>query len=106
MKGFRYFAMYMRGREEMVLSVLNQPLVRFFCLTDLMTNVSSHPGHLDESIVIFRGPRSNFSILFHFFIKKHASKQNSPDLMPHFAASHLGLFCLPIFHKKDARLKV
>ena len=28
-KGFRYFAMYMRGREEMVLSVLNQPLVSF-----------------------------------------------------------------------------
>ena len=26
-KGFKYFAMYMRGREEMVLSVLNQPLV-------------------------------------------------------------------------------
>lgn len=25
-KGFKYFAMYMRGREEMVLSVLNQPL--------------------------------------------------------------------------------
>ena len=27
-KGFKYFAMYMRGREEMVLSVLNQPQVR------------------------------------------------------------------------------
>ena len=24
--------------------------------------------------------------------------------MPHFAASHLGLFCLPMSHKKDARL--
>ena len=29
-KGFKYFAMYMRGREEMVLSVLNQPLVSYF----------------------------------------------------------------------------
>jgi hypothetical protein len=28
-KGFKYFAMYMRGREEMVLSVLNHPQVRF-----------------------------------------------------------------------------
>ena len=28
-KGFKYFAMYMRGREEMVLSVLNQPLVSY-----------------------------------------------------------------------------
>ena len=26
-KGFKYFAMYMRGREEMVLSVVNQPQV-------------------------------------------------------------------------------
>ena len=26
------------------------------------------------------------------------------DGAPHFAASHLGLFCLPMFHKKDARL--
>ena len=24
--------------------------------------------------------------------------------MPRFAASHLGLFCLPMSHKKDARL--
>ena len=24
--------------------------------------------------------------------------------MPHFTASHLGLFCLPMSHKKDARL--
>ena len=28
----------------------------------------------------------------------------APDGTPHFAASHLVLFCLPISHKKDARL--
>ena len=28
-KGFRYFAMYMRSREEMVVSVLNEPQVIF-----------------------------------------------------------------------------
>ena len=28
----------------------------------------------------------------------------APDGMPHFAASHLGLFCLPMSHKKNARL--
>ena len=28
----------------------------------------------------------------------------APDGMPRFAASHLGLFCLPMSHKKDARL--
>ena len=26
------------------------------------------------------------------------------DWMPHFAALHLGLFCLPMSHEKDARL--
>ena len=28
----------------------------------------------------------------------------APDGTSHFAASHLGLFCLPVSHKKDARL--
>ena len=29
----------------------------------------------------------------------------APDGTPQNAASHLGLFCLPLSHKKDARLK-
>ena len=28
----------------------------------------------------------------------------APDETPHFAASHLGLFCLLMSHKKDVRL--
>ena len=28
----------------------------------------------------------------------------SPDGMPRSAASHVGLFCLPMSHKRDARL--
>ena len=28
----------------------------------------------------------------------------APDGTPHFAASHLGLFCLPMSHIKDGRL--
>ena len=28
----------------------------------------------------------------------------APDGMPRFTASHLGLFCLPMSNKKDARL--
>ena len=27
----------------------------------------------------------------------------APDGTPYFAASHLGLFCLPMSYKKDAR---
>ena len=29
----------------------------------------------------------------------------APDGTPRSAASHLGLYCLPMSHKKDARLK-
>ena len=57
-----------------------------------MTNGVSHCYHLDESTFIFRCIRSNFSFLFPFFDENR------------FAASHLGLFCLPMSHKKDARL--
>ena len=32
------------------------------------------------------------------------AKRIAPDGMPRFAASYLGLFCLPMSHKKDARL--
>ena len=28
----------------------------------------------------------------------------APDGLPRFAASHLGLLCLPVSHKKDIRL--
>ena len=30
--------------------------------------------------------------------------RGDPDQMPHFAASDLGLRCLPMSHKKDTRL--
>ena len=71
-----------------------------------MTNGLSHVYHLDETTFIFRDIRSNFSFLFHFncFDENHVSKQNGPDGTPCFSASHLGLFCLPMSHKKDVRL--
>ena len=55
-------------------------------------------SHLDESTLILGA----FFILISFFDKIFVSKQNNPRW--HFAASHLGLFCLPMSHKKDARL--
>ena len=69
-----------------------------------MTNGLSHPYHLDESTFIFRGIRSDFSFLFHFSIKFMKANRIAPDGTPHFCASHLGLFCLPMSHKKDDRL--
>ena len=44
-------------------------------------------------------------IFISFFDEIHKSKQNSPDGTPRSAASHLGLFCLPMSHKKDAMLR-
>ena len=69
-----------------------------------MTNGLSHPYHLDESTFIYRGIRSDFSFLFHFSMKFLQANRIAPDGTPRFAASHLGLFCLPMSHKRDARL--
>ena len=64
----------------------------------------SHPYHLDESTLIILGASG---VIFHFYFifrEKHVSKQKSPSGKQCFAASHLGIFCLPMSHKKDARL--
>ena len=90
-----------------------------------MTNGLSHPYHLVESTLIFM---SNFSFLFHCSMKfvlanriapdwtprfanriapdgkPRFANRIAPDEPPRFAASHLGLFCLPMSHKKDAKL--
>ena len=69
-----------------------------------MTNRVSHPYHLDESSFIYRGTRSYFSFLFLFSMKINIANRIGPDGTPPFAASHLGLFYLPMSHKKEARL--
>ena len=47
---------------------------------------------------------SNFSFLFHLSMKIISANRIAPDGMRRFATSHLGLFCLPMSHKKDASL--
>ena len=47
--------------------------------------------------------RTSGVIFISFFDENPVSKRNSPDVTPHFAASHLGLLCLPMKNKKDAR---
>ena len=66
----------------------------------LVTNGLSNPYHLDESIFNFRGFGINFSFSFHFPMKIMAANTIAPDGTPRFVASHLGLFCLPMSHKK------
>ena len=70
----------------------------------LVTNGLSHPYHLDESTFIYMGIRSGFSFLFHFLMKIMSANRIAPDGMPRLAASNLGLFCLPMSHKKGTRL--
>ena len=73
-------------------------------LYPLVTNGPSNRYHVDESTCIFRGIGSIFSFSFHFSMKIMSANRIAPDGTPHFAASHMGLFCLPMSHKKDARL--
>ena len=46
-----------------------------------------------------------FIFLSHFSLKYLCANRIAPDGTPHSAASHLGLYCLPMSHKKDVRLK-
>ena len=43
-------------------------------------------------------------LLSHFSMKFLCANRISPDWTPRSAASHLGLCCLPMSHKKDAGL--
>ena len=69
-----------------------------------MTNGLSHFYHLDESTFIYRDIGCNFSVFISFFDEFPAANGIAPDGAPRFAASHLGLFCLHMSHKKDVGL--
>ena len=77
---------------------------RYVCFNPHVTNGLSHSYHLDDYIFILRGIRSNFLFLFHFSLKFLSANRIAPNGTSCFAASHLGLFCLLMSHKKDARL--
>ena len=67
-----------------------------------MLNGLFHHYRLGEFTLIFRGIRRDFL----FTVSMNFSDENriAPDGMLHSAASHLGLYCLPMSRKKDARL--
>ena len=71
-----------------------------------LTNGFSHQYHLGESTFIFRGVRSDFYFLSHFSMKFLCANRIAPDGTLRSAASHLGLFCLPMSHKRDARIQL
>ena len=68
-----------------------------------LTNGFSHHNHLGESTFSFRGVMSDFFFLS-FSMKFLCANRIAPEATPRSAASHLGLFCSPMSHKRDARL--
>ena len=72
-------------------------------INPLVTNGISQSYQLDESTFVLRGIRSNFSCFFFFSMKIMSEKRIALDRTPLFAASRLGLFSLPMSHKKDVR---
>ena len=75
-------------------------IVFYLQFNPYLTNGLSHHYHLGESTFIFRGHRCNFKILFHFSMKFLLQANGiAPDGTPRSAASHLGLYCLPMSHK-------
>ena len=74
-------------------------------INQYLTNGFFHCYQWGESTFIFRGVRSDFFIfLSHFSMKFLCTNRIAPDGTPNSAAAHLGLHCLPVSHKRDARL--
>ena len=80
-------------------------LLKLFCLINsFMPNAFSLPYQLDKSISNFRVVERYFSFLLKFKRKFLFANSGESDQMLRFAASDLVLHCLPMSHKKDARL--
>ena len=58
----------------------------------------SNRYHLDESTFVLRGIGSEFSFLFHVSMTFMSANRIALDVTARFAASSLGLFCLPMSH--------
>ena len=67
---------------------------------------SHNEAHLDKSssIINLKSIGGYFFIFISFFDEIHKTNRIAPDGMTCFAASHLGLLCLRMSHKKDVRL--
>ena len=67
-----------------------------------LTNGLFHHYYLDDSTFFLRGFRWDFYFLFHVSVKFLQANRKAQDGTPCSAALHLGLFCLPMSHKRDA----
>ena len=74
-------------------------------LNPYLTNGFSHHYHLGESTFIFRDVWRDFYFSSHCSMKFLCANRIAPDGTSRSAASHLGLYCLSMSHKRNARLK-
>ena len=59
---------------------------------------------LGESTFSFRAVRSEFYFLSHFSMKFLCANRIAPDGTTRSAVSRLGLYCLPMSHKRNVRV--
>ena len=69
-----------------------------------MANGLSNCYHVEESTFICKGFKCDFKFLLKFSMKFLKANRIAPDGTPRFAASHLGLCCLPMSHKRTPGL--
>ena len=55
-------------------------------------------------VSVYRTNGPLVSFLFHYSMEFIKANRSVPDGTPRFAASHPGLFCVPMTHKKNAGL--
>ena len=82
-----------------MLLVLNHAGTELHFHNPYLTNAFSHLYHSGEYSV----PRE-FLNSIQLSMKILYANRIAPDGTPRSATSHLGLFCLPMSHKRDARL--
>ena len=72
-------------------------------LSPFLTNGFTHHYQKVESTFISMFARSNFKFLSHVSMQFLYANRIATDVMPHSAASHLGLYCLPQYNVPNRR---
>ena len=83
----------------------NGNVLVMICINPYLANGFPHHNQLGEFTFIFMGVRSDFNFQSHFSMNFLCANRIALYGTQRSAASHLGLCCLPLSHKRDARLK-
>ena len=87
-----------------IITLLNcYSLYHYYLFNPYLTNGLSNHYQLGESTFILGDIRGDFRFLFTFSMIFLQANRIVPDGTQRSAAAHLGLFCLPMSNKRDAR---